>query len=389
MKEPDTKNTTASPLPAGLVRPWEASPFSSNEQRLSVPQWLLTLAIMLLLFVSLPRLWPLIEDFNPDPDYRMPYTLSDDYWLYSQYCQWAAAHSDVMVVGDSVVWGHYVPPDESLSHHLTGLTGKTTQQTFANMGIDGIHPAAMAGLLEYYGQAISGKKVILSFNPLWMTSKKHDLQTDKEFRFNHPRLVPQFTPRIACYTESIPNRLRIVMERRVELLQWSSHLSTAYLDKMDLSTWAMAHPYDSPLGAMPFTLPQPKETTEQHPSWNARGGAAQAFPWVDLETSVQWQFFKRAINTLRDRSNTVFVVIGPFNEHMMTDKSLGQYRLIKAGVETWLQENKVPYSMPAPLPSDLYADASHPLAAGYALLAQQLCDDASFKSVILSPAEPD
>ena len=181
------------------------------------------------------------------------------------------------------------------------------------------------------------------------------------------------------------------MERHIGLLKWASHLSTAYFNKMDLSTWVMAHPYDSPLGAMPFKLPQPKETTEQHTPWNTRGGAQQAFPWVGLESSVQWQFFRRAIHTLRDRGNTVFVVIGPFNEHMMTDKSLEQYRSIKAGVKIWLQENNVPYAMPEPLPSELYADASHPLRGGYAMLAQWLCDDVSFRSVVLgdySAADP-
>jgi len=357
----------------------------SNELRLLVRQWLLTLAILMLLFVFMPGLWTMIEDFEPARDYRIPYTLSDDYWLYSRYCQASRDNHDVMVVGDSVVWGHYVPPDGSLSHYLNQMAGA---QTFANMGIDGIHPVAMAGLLEYYGQAIRGKKVILSFNPLWMTSKKHDLQTEKEFRFNHPRLVPQFTPRIACYTESMTNRINIVMERHVQLLKWASHLSTAYFNKMDLSTWAMAHPYEFPMGAIPFRLPQPEETVEQAQPWNARGGAAQNFPWVGLETSVQWQFFKRAIKTLQSRGNTVFVLMGPFNEHMMTDQSLETYHSIKSGVETWLQQNRVPYYLPEPLPSELYADASHPLKAGYAMLAQWLCDDESFKSVILSSAEP-
>ena len=196
--------------------------------------------------------------------------------------------------------------------------------------------------------------------------------------------MPQFTPRIACYTESLPGKLNIILERHVELLSWASHLRTAYFDKMDLSTWAMAHPYEWPLD----DLFQPEATPEQEEPWNAQGRGAQNFPWVSLDTSVQWAFFKRAIETLRDRGNTVFVVVGPFNEHMMTEESLEKYHAIKAGVETWLHENKVPYSVPAPLPSELYADASHPLRDGYAMLAQRLFEDESFKSVILRSAEP-
>ena len=196
--------------------------------------------------------------------------------------------------------------------------------------------------------------------------------------------MPQFTPRIACYTESLPGKLDIILERHVEILSWASHLRTAHFDKMDLSTWAMAHPYEWPLA----DLARPEATPEQEEPWNAQGRGPQNFPWVSLDTSVQWAFFKRAIETLRDRGNTVFVVVGPFNEHMMTEESLEKYHAIKAGVETWLHENKVPYSVPAPLPSELYADASHPLRDGYAMLAQRLFEDESFKSVILRSAEP-
>ncbi len=371
---------------AKTVRTPEAMPFSSNALRLSVSQWLLTGALTVVLCAALPKLWALVEDFSPEQDYRLPYTLSDDYWLYRQYCQQSTATHEVMVVGDSVVWGHYVPMDGSLSHYLNEMA---SPQTFANMGIDGIHPAALAGLLKYYGQAITNKTVVLCFNPLWMTSKKHDLQTVKEFRFNHPRLVPQFKPNIACYTESVPNKIGIVLERHSELLSWTSHLRTAYYNKMDLSNWALEHPYDCPVPGIASRLPQPQTTAEQHKAWNTRGMVKQTFPWVDLDSSVQWRFFRRAVETLRKRDNTVFVLIGPFNEHMMTDTSLEAYHTIKAGIETWLQENKVPYTLPAPLPSELYADASHPLSKGYALLAQWLVEDDAFKSVVLDGSVPE
>ncbi len=66
--------------------------------------------------------------------------------------------------------------------------------------MDGFHPAALGGLLRYYGRDISGKNVIIQFNPLWMTSAKHDLQIQKEFHFNHPKLVGvSANPGIANY----------------------------------------------------------------------------------------------------------------------------------------------------------------------------------------------
>ena len=357
-------------------------PFGSNCVRLSGREWSVVAIVVSALFFLGPTLWERLEEFEPEPDYRLPYVLSSDYWLYERYCRWACSQGETLVIGDSVVWGHYVSQDQTLSHYLNEIAG---DNRFANLGVDGIHPAALDGLLRYYGEDISNKTVILHLNPLWMSTPKHDLQSEKEFRFNHPRLVPQFLPRIACYTESVPNRIGIVLERKTPLLSWASHLRTAYFNKMDLSSWTMQHPYELPFRALTFELPEPKETTEQDQPWNARGGTKQSFPWVSLESSVQWKFFRRAVENLREHGNTVFVLIGPFNEHMLKDKSLETYRSIKAGVETWLRENKVPYYLPAPLPSDLYADASHPLGGGYAMLARRLFDDESFKSVVLSP----
>ena len=45
---------------------------------------------------------------------------------------------------------------------------------------------------------------------------------------------------------------------------------------------------------------------------------------------------------------------------------------MKSEVVNWLEEAKAPYYAPAALASELYGDASHPLAAGYAELARQL-----------------
>jgi hypothetical protein len=56
-----------------------------------------------------------------------------------------------MIIGDSFVWGQYVSTDKTLSHNLNELEG---DNLFANMGLDGLHPAAMDGLLKYYGKDI-------------------------------------------------------------------------------------------------------------------------------------------------------------------------------------------------------------------------------------------
>ncbi|HUV63022.1 MAG TPA: hypothetical protein VMW24_03935, partial [Sedimentisphaerales bacterium] len=147
-------------------------PFNSNNVRLSGSEWIVVGIICVAFFLAAPGLWARFEKFGPGPDYRLPYALGSDYWLYSRYCRWACSRYDTLVVGDSVIWGHYVSPDSTLSHYLNQYAGR---DQFANLGVDGTHPAALGGLLKYYGRNISGKNVILHLNPLWMSSEKHDL----------------------------------------------------------------------------------------------------------------------------------------------------------------------------------------------------------------------
>jgi hypothetical protein len=361
-------------------------PFSSNDIRLSGFEWIVVGIICVVFFLAAPGLWAQFEDFGPGPDYRLPYSLSSDYWQYSRYCRWVCSRYDTLVVGDSVVWGHYVPPDNTLSHYLNQYAGR---DQFANLGVDGTHPAALGGLLKYYGRTISGKKVILHLNPLWMSSDKHDLRTDKEFRFNHPKLVPQFAPDIPCYKEPCAARVSIAVQRETPFFNWTSHLKIAYFDNVDLPTWTVEHPYENPLGAVAAGLPAPaNDDIEKAGPWKQRGMGLQDFQWVDLYTSLQWQLFQQAVKLLKERGNTVFVLVGPFNEHMFKEDGITAYRQMKKEIGTWLRQNDVAHYMPETLPSELYHDASHPSAEGYALLAKQLFADQSFRSTVLSAGVP-
>jgi hypothetical protein len=364
--------------------------FGSNAVRLAAAQWLVAGAILLAVMLLTPTLWEKAEPFSPGPDYRIPYALSSDYWLYRRWAGAATASGKTPVIGDSVVWGQYVAGDQTLSHYLNRETGG---EQFANLGLDGTHPAALAGLVEYYGGDIAGRRVLLHCNLLWTASKRHDLQEHKEFRFNHPALVPQFVPEIPCYTENLSRRLSIVIERRVPFAVWANHLRVAYLDQKDLAAWTMQHPYENPvetlwpksegvrsLNSVGLQTPSPPDDPPQHDAtpWIERGIQRQSFAWVELDGSLQWRCFRRTVEVLRERGNEVFVLIGPFNEHMLEDANRPVYAERKRAAEAWLHEKGVPCLAPEALPSHLYADASHPLSDGYALLAKRLLEDKSF-----------
>ncbi len=355
--------------------------FGSNAVRLSGRQWGVAAGILVVSFWWVPTIWEQFEQIDADADYRIPYQLSNDYWLYGRVCRLAVSQGKTPVVGDSVVWGQYVPEDETLSHHLNAQAEKHGggEARFANLGVDGSHPAALAGMLGYFGDAISSRSVILHCNPLWMTSKKHDLQTTKEFRFNHPRLVPQFFPDIACYTAPLDERLGIVVERYVPLFSWAGHLQTAYLDNKGLASWTMSRPYENPIGAITLHVPPSAKKLDATPRpWTQRGMDRADFRWVDLATSFQWQSFRGSIETLTGRGNRVFVVVGPFNEHMLKGQSVKTYAELRRGMAEWLRSEGIAHFIPPVLPSEHYADASHPLGVGYAMLAEQLFEDAAF-----------
>ena len=368
MQPPDVKKTQTD----------QKVPFASNEVRLSVRQWLLAATILALLYNFVPAAWQRIEPFEPGPDYRVPYRLADDYWTYERYCRAVGTPEKTLVVGDSVVWGHYVGKDQTLPHYLNQLSGT---DRFVNLGVDGIHPAAMAGLLDCHGRKIANRDVILHCNLLWMSSTRHDLSIKKEFAFNHARLVPQFFPQIPCYRESFAGRLGIVMERNLSIYGWVRHLSIAYFDNSDLPRWTMEHPYANPAAAVTLELPSPDEPPIPKPvaqPWTAQGINPANFPWVELDESFQWNRFENALDTLQARGNRVFVLVGPLNEHMLTDQSRETYTRIKSEVSTWLTANDIPHYVAQVLPTETYADASHPLADGYQILAKVLLEAEAF-----------
>jgi hypothetical protein len=353
--------------------------FSSNSIRLSAYEWFVVAIVALALIWFGPSAWKRIEKFQPVENYRIPYELSNDYWLFERYCRYASRNYDVLVIGDSVIWGHYVSQNQTLSGYLNEMASRSR---FANMGVDGIHPAALAGLLKYYGRDITNKKVIIQFNPLWISSEKYDLSTDKEYIFNHPRLVPQFYPKIPCYNASYQRRISAVLERYVPTFGWISHLQIANLQNMSIAAWTLEHPYGNPLDV--FNFSHTSEADKNPPGHIIQTGATTAkqdIAWVTPDDSIQWRFFRQSVELLRKRGNDVLVIVGPFNEHILSENSDGMYSNIKNQVELWLKQNHFDYYIPPVLPENLYADVSHPVGEGYAMLAQQLLQTGFIKSI--------
>jgi len=161
-------------------------------------------------------------------------------------------------------------------------------------------------------------------------------------------------------------------------------LRIVYFENMALPNWTLEHPYQNPWNAVTLELPASGDNLQENVSWTEKGIAQEDFQWVEPAQSLQWRFFRQTIDLLKARKNTVFVVVGPFNEHMLKTDSYKTYQKMKSDIEIWLQRNNIAYCVPDVLPSELYRDASHPLGPGYAMLAKQLFENQSFKSTILN-----
>ena len=367
--------------------------------RLTARQWIATLALTLAFLALLPPLWKRIERFEPGADYRIPYALSNDYWLYQRRLERVDA-ARIPVLGDSVVWGEYVRPEGTLTHFLSqeaGVPGK-----FVNCGVNGLFPLSLEGLVESYASSLRRRKVIVHCNVLWMSSPKADLSSTEEQTFNHASLVPQFSPRIPCYRADTTARLTVVAERNIGFPGWVNHLDNVYFDQQSIPNWTLAqdssdppqspNAWGNPLAQITLRVPgEPNDDPQRGPSsrrhkpWTSGGGTPTHFDWVPLEDSLQWHAFQRTVELLRSRGNDVLLILGPFNESMVAPEQRPTLHRLEAGITTWLTLHNMPFIAPQPLPSALYADASHPLTNGYALLASQIHRDPQFQRWLQTP----
>ena len=363
--------------------------FDGTCPRLGWKTWLAVAAIVAAVLAVTPWAWRKGEKAAFPADYRQPYALSSDYWSFQRWCRDAAATRDVLVLGDSAVWGEYVGPDETLSAWMTRLDGT---RRFANLGVDGVHPAAQWGLVSDFAQSVAGKDVILYVNLLWMSTPAADLRgapvratveigwlgevglpyhVQSEVRFNHPTLVPQFHPWIGCYKASLADRMTAEQERAIGFYSLLRHAKVSGLDNLGPQEWALLHPYGNPVAALSAGPPAARDQAPMNPvPWAQTGAGGRDLPWMKLEDSFQWRCLREVIGILRSRGNRLLVVVGPFNTHMLTAGSAARYAALRGQAAEWLAANRIPCIVPDTLPSDEYGDGSHPLSAGYRTLAQ-------------------
>jgi hypothetical protein len=372
------------PKPTPPTPPLPDIPFV-NEMRLTWPLWLATVGLLAAAIILIPRVWKKVEPLDAPGDYRIPYSLSKDYWLYQRRID-QTKPDDVLVIGDSVVWGEYVAADGTLTHFLNASTNISGLH-FVNCGVNGLYPLAIEGLLGNYAH-LHNRKIILHCNVLWMSSPKADLKDPKPQSMNHARLLPQFT-RIPSYKADANERLSVLIEEHVQFMSWVTHLQSAYYNDKSIPNWTLAsddndkypNSYKNPLSQITLRLPSPFAPDPQRGPQSARHkkwGEQSSFDWLSTTNSLQWAAFARTLEMLKRDGNHVVVVVGPFNEHIITAESKAGFVALRNGIVDYLKASQTQFVAPETLPSEMYADASHPLTEGYELLARRLIASEAF-----------
>jgi len=349
------------------MKPDPSGEFEAPALELSLREWLVVALLVTLLLAAAPHIpfrgrAPVVER-----DYRIPYALSTRYDLYRRYTTLSTAQFSTLLVGDSVIWGQCARRHDTLAHHLNELV---KQPRFANAGLDGMHPVALAELLTYHAPAIANARVILQFDPLWLMQEGPSSPHGRTVLFNRPDLIPRLAAHfMGPFREATSLSWSHVMTD-TPLKDWGERLADA---RIDFLAWSLDHPYESPLQAISSALP-PSE--DSHPQrlipWDQRPDALISTRFEHLKEDIQWQAFLRIVSLLESRGNQVLVLLGPMNEHMMAPRTLEIYLQLKAEMAESLRAREIRFFVPSVLPSDHYADICHPLGAGYAELAREM-----------------
>lgn len=349
--------------------------FANNPFKLNMKSLVIVFILVTILSFLLPAVWYGLESSPQQTNFRIPKNQSNDYWLFAKWCD-EVKSDEIIILGDSAIWGHYVDAENTLSANLNDALKK---DIFKNGGVSGLHSLGLNGLINNYIN-LNGRKVVLQFAPLWITSPIQDVSVKgKKGTLNHPTLLPQLVGTPKGYEPEFEERISVFFQQKLPVLRLSEHLSHKYFKSDGFYEWLIKHPGKNPLEIDDESLKEEEFEKDKAP-WS---GPLQNFEWVELEKSFQWLAFKESFETLK-KNNDVFILLGPFNEFILTKESLAKYESIKAEISKYLEANSISYVWADKLKSDLFGDASHPLEEGYKVLAEKLIKNKKFSKWYLN-----
>lgn len=363
---------------------FEAFVYSSNPLQLNSKDWAIVLSIVLFFMLMIPFLWQKAENFEPSQNYRIPRSKSQDYWMFRRFASVIKEKSKIAVIGDSAIWGHYVSYDQTLSAIMNRKEGS---EKYVNLGVSGLHSSALNGIIKYYGNELQDCQIIIQFAPLWIMNSKKDLSEpdlSSNGQVNHPKLLDQFINKPPQYSANLENRLTISLARELSVFSLTEHWTIQSTEGQPFAKWMVMNPYSNPLSNINLKidgLPESINEDSDNRHWKLKSGIiASNIKWVSLQDSYQWKEFMKVIQKLKSRNNKIFVFLGPFNIHMLTDESLNRYRKIQEESRHLLLQERIAFYWAKDMSSVNYGDESHPLVSGYEELAEDMLNTIEFKN---------
>jgi hypothetical protein len=352
----------------------------SNAMVLTPRDWLYAVVISAVIISAVYFGWGSWERYEPGPDHRETCwaELQSDYWAYMRWIRYARDHYDILLLGDSVVWGQEVSNDRTISHYLNEQLGG---EKVANVGNDGLFMAGINGAVRYYGDYLNDTDVIVQCNPLWFDTPQRDLRGEKKSRYHHPRLIPQFDPRITYYHD-LNTRLGYQIEHSFRVFPFVRHLMANYFDNTSISKWMNDHPYENPFAEITFMSSDVMaEKQGRGVDWETKEMDVADKPFVELDESIQLELFMDALDRIRQKGSRVFVLIGPYNQHHLVPSSRAVLFERMTELKQVFDDRGYPYydTFSAGLPSRTFADNCHLLAEGHEIVARALAGDPRFQ----------
>jgi lysophospholipase L1-like esterase len=336
---------------------------------------IITAILALLIFFAAPFTISFIDKDEFAGNYRIPYPMGENYYLFSHYSSIAADSDKILFFGDSVIWGHYAEKDKTLTSRLNNLQ---KEKQFENMGIDGIHPAALYGLVKNFAGKIKNRDILVGVNLLWMSSPRHDLSGEANNEINHKKLLPQLSRNIPAYEAGIEERLSALINREFTFFAWVNHIKMSLFADSSFYRWTLDNPDKNILSffgkkEMSYTVPE---------QMRIEGIPLQNISWVKPENSIQWNYMKKTLGLLKSRGNRVIAYITPYNIHSLTPESREKYFEIREILKKELEAEGIAVIAGVTPDKKYFADASHTGEEGYRILAEALLRNSLFNSLL-------
>lgn len=344
---------------------------------LSVRGWSGVLVVFVLVVIGLPRAWVAVESFDPELNWRQPTRVAEDYWQIHRWLRAAERKESIVILGDSVVWGEFAKPNETLAAHLSMING---ENEFANLGVQGLYPVALLGLLKIEAPR---SPPLLLFNPIWMTSARRDLSllaSEREtVSVNHQALLPQWIGSPVSYRATLEERLSRWGLQQSQLRRWSNHLSYEHLDGQDLPTWLRAHPSRFPWQASDGIVLGPEDEPGQPIRRRLIPENSISYEWVEPDDSLQYQAFLKCVELLSQHGKPPCVLLASLSSSGRTPECLNSESQIAQRLRDDLEQRQIAV-VNLKASSEVMADASHPTPDGYRAWAETIQHESAFQT---------